>query len=103
MTAHLIFAYMLSGTFLCSAGCYSVAILANSRYPNRYAAVFAVYTVVLCAYLYLMLFGPDKGTLEGLQILATGQKIIIYSGMLCWFLQFVGAYAYQREYHECGN
>ena len=96
LSAHLIFVYSLSASFLLSVVFYFVAILANRRYPNTYAAVFAVYTIILGAYLCLMFLGPDIDTREGLVILATGQKIVIYSGMMCWFVQFLGAY----EYHE---
>jgi hypothetical protein len=94
LSAHLVFAYSLSASFLLSVVFYLVAILANRRYSNGYAAVFAVYTIILGVYLGLMFLGPDIGTREGLVILATGQKIVIYSGMMCWFVQFLGAYKY---------
>jgi hypothetical protein len=77
-----------------------VAVLANRRYPNAYAAVFAVYTIILGAYLGLMLLGPNIGTKEGLMILATGQKMVIYLGMICWFVQFLGAYEYHKHHSQ---
>jgi hypothetical protein len=100
LSAHLIFVYVLSASFLLSVVCYVAAILSNGRYPNRYAAVFAVYTVVLGAYVCLMFWGPDMDTREGLLVLATGQKVVIYAGMLCWFVQFLGAYAYHQRHHQ---
>jgi hypothetical protein len=92
--AHQVFAYCLSASFLVSVVCYLVAILKNRYYPNAYAAVFAFYTVILAAFLGLMLLGPDSASREGLMILATGQKLVIYLGMVCWSLQFLGAYRY---------
>jgi hypothetical protein len=97
LSVHLVFAYGLSASFLLSVVFYLVATLANRRYPNTYAAVFAVYTIILGAYLGLMLLGPDIGTKEGLLILATGQKMVIYLGMICWFVQFLGAYEYHKR------
>jgi hypothetical protein len=98
LNAHLFFVCSLSGSFLLSVVSYLIAILKNKRYPNRYAAVFAVYTIILGAYLCLMFLGPDMDTREGLAILATGQKIVIYSGMMCWFVQFLGAYEYHKRH-----
>jgi hypothetical membrane protein len=91
LNAHLIFVFSLSASFLLAVVSYSVAILANKRYPNKYAAVFGVYAVILGAYLCLISLGPGTNTKEGLVLLATGQKIVIYSGMICWFVQFLGA------------
>jgi hypothetical protein len=96
LSAHLVFVGCLSASFLLAVVSYFVAVLANRRYPNTYAAVFAVYTIILGVYLGLMFLGPDIGTRQGLVILATGQKVVIYSGMVCWFVQFLGAYEYYK-------
>ena len=87
-------------SFLLSVVFYLVAILANRRYPNIYAAVFAVYAIILGAYVGLMLLGPDMGTREGLKILATGQKMAIYLGMMCWAVQFLGAYKHHKRHSQ---
>jgi hypothetical protein len=100
LSAHLVFAYGLSASFLLSVVFYLVAMVANRQYPNAYAAVFAVYTIILGAYLGLMLLGPAMGTKEGVTILATGQKMAIYLGMLCWFAQFLGAYRYHNRHSQ---
>jgi len=99
LSAHLKFVYVLSASFLCSMLGYFVAILANRDYPNRHAILFAVYAVILGAYVGLMLLGPDIHTREGLTLLAAGQKVVIYAGMLCWFLQFLGAYRYHLRHY----
>jgi hypothetical protein len=100
LSAHLVFVGSLSGSFLLSLVSYFVAMLTNGRYPNTYAVVFAAYAIILGIYLGLMLLGPDIDTREGLVILATGQKIVIYSGMMCWFVQFLGAYGYHKRHRR---
>ena len=100
LNAHMILAFSLSLSFLLAVICYSVAILKNGRYPNAYAGVFAVYLVILAAYVCLMFLGPDISTREGIVVMAVGQKIAIYSGMLCWFAQFLGAFEYHRRHSE---
>jgi len=100
LSAHLLFVYLLSMSFLLAVVGYFVAIWANRSYPNAYAAVFAVYTIILGVYMGLMFLGPDAGTSEGLVILAAGQKIVIYAGMACWFVQFLGAYQYHEQHHQ---
>jgi hypothetical protein len=100
LNVHMIFAYGLSLSFLLAVVCYSIAILKNRRYPNIYAGVFAAYLIILATYVSLMLTGPDISTREGIVVMAVGQKITIYAGMFCWFVQFLGAIKYHRRYSE---
>jgi hypothetical protein len=100
LSAHMVFSCGLSVSFLLAVVCYLVAMLKNANYPNAYAAVFAAYLVILAAYVGLMFLGPDIDTRNGLMILAAGQKMAIYSGMVCWFVQFLGALAYDRRHSE---
>ena len=76
-------------------------MLKNRRCPNVYAAVFAVYLVIIGAYYGLTFLGrPDIGTIgtrEDLVIVATGQKIVIYSGFMYSFVQYLGALDYHRR------
>jgi hypothetical protein len=98
--AHMIFSYCLSVSFLLAVVCYLLAILKSADYPTGYAAAFGAYLVILAAYVGLMFLGPDTDTRTGLVILAVGQKVAIYSGMMCWFAQFLGALAYDRRHSE---
>jgi hypothetical membrane protein len=100
LNVHMIFVFGLSLSFLLAVVCCSVAILKNEKYPNAYAGVFAVYLVILAAYVCLLFLGPDMSTREGIVVMAVGQKIAIYSGMLCWFTQFLGALGYHRRHSE---
>jgi hypothetical protein len=95
--AHLIFIYSFSGAFLLVMISYSIAILQNKSYPNLYAWFFGAYALVLVIYIIMMVYGLDIETPSGLRILATGQKITIYSGMLCLFAQILGAFFYNRR------
>ena len=94
---HLIFVFVLSFALLVVLISYSIAILSNKSYPNLYAWVFGAYVLVLAVYIFLMIIGPDVKTTYGLKIMATGQKILIYSGMLCLFVQILGAFFYNKR------
>jgi hypothetical membrane protein len=98
LEAHMFFAYCLSLSFLTVALLYSTAIYRNPVYPNAYASVFLVYCFFLLLFVLLMVLGPDLESPIGSRILAMGQKVCIYSGMLCMALQVVGAYAFNRDY-----
>ena len=74
------------------------AIVKNKSYPNSYAVVFGLYVIVLSVYLGLLSWGPDVETREGLLVLATGQKMIVYLGMICLFIQFFGAFVHHRRH-----
>jgi hypothetical protein len=95
---HMVFAFGFSFSFIVAAFFYMLAIMKNYMYPNMYAAVFGIYILILAVFIGLMLWGPDIETHEGIRILATGQKICIYSGMICLFIQVVGAYSYNQKY-----
>jgi hypothetical membrane protein len=91
LASHMIFAYCLSLSFLAVAVLYSAAILRNAAYPNAYALVFVAYFAVLLVFVALMILGPGLESVAGRRVLATGQKVCIYAGMLCMALQVVGA------------
>jgi hypothetical protein len=94
---HLMFVSILSFGLLVVLICHSIAIFRSKRYPNSYAWAFMAYAGILAIYIGLMMMGPDIETLAGLRMMATSQKIIIYSGMLCLFVQVLGAYRYTLE------
>ena len=97
LTIHMIFVFVLSFALLVVLISYSIAILSNKPYPNLYAWVFIAYAFFLAVYTVLMMVSPDIETTSGLRIMATGQKILIYSGMLCLFIQVLGAFFYNKR------
>ncbi len=70
---------------------YAAAILCQRDYPRRSALVFAVFAVLLIAYLFLLTRGPSSRTLEGVVIQATGQKVIVYASVVSILIQSLGA------------
>lgn len=94
---HMLFAYCLSLSFLAVALLYSAAIFRNPVYPNAYAIMFIAYFVVLLTFVVLMVAGPDLESTTGRRVLATGQKVCIYSGMICIALEVAGAYTFNRD------
>jgi hypothetical protein len=93
-TLHESMAYCFSGTFLFALVFFTISIFMNSKYARIYAVTNIVYMVILAAFIVLLSVGPSMQTHIGLLILATGQKITIYSGMICVFIQFIGASQY---------
>ena len=71
--------------------CYTFAILQHQLYPGRYAGIFAVFAVLLVAYVWLISAGPGFDTPQGLVIQAVGQKIIVYASLISISLQAGGA------------
>jgi hypothetical protein len=71
--------------------CYTFAILQHRLYPGRFAGIFAVFAVLLAAYVWLISAGPSFDTPEGLVIQAVGQKIIVYASVISIYLQANGA------------
>lgn len=80
---------------------YTIPILLNHSYPNQYGYVIISYAVLLAIYLLLVLINPFPMTERGLIIMATGQKIILFSGFLCFsFLAFGALKRYNRLSEE---
>jgi hypothetical membrane protein len=97
LEAHMVFAYCLSLAFLAVALLYAAAIFRNPLYSNAYAILFIAYFVVLLMFVGLMVLGPGLEGTAGRRVLAAGQKVCIYSGMVCIALQVVGAYVFNRD------
>ncbi|MBN1179534.1 MAG: hypothetical protein JXD18_09995 [Anaerolineae bacterium] len=94
--AHAWFVLAAFQAFPVAAAFYTVAILLNPAYPNRYAAVYGVFAVLLVAYVALLRMGPGFDTPEGLLIQATGQKVIVYVAILCTLAESYGALRLSR-------
>ena len=88
---HLRFVLLAFRSFLPAVLCYFTVILTNREFPNRYAVVYAVFAILLAAYIGLITYGPGFDTAEGVMIQATGQKIIVYAALIAVFIQSWGA------------
>ncbi len=67
--------------------CYSTAILKSRAYPRAYAFAYFAFAVILALYLVVLFSGPDIETTRGLTIQAVGQKIVVYTGIICMVIQ----------------
>lgn len=88
--AHIQFVYYAFQSFLVAAVCYTGAILYERRYPWQLALVFAVFTLLLAMYVYLLFYGPSPHTPAGRIIQVTGQKIIAYAAIVSIMIQSAG-------------
>jgi phage shock protein PspC (stress-responsive transcriptional regulator) len=84
-------------TFLIAVVFYLIAVLITPNYPNRYAAVFGVFAVLLGFYLILIFAGPESDTVEGLTIQVVGQKIIAYASIITVLIEAIGALQINRS------
>jgi hypothetical protein len=74
------------------------AIYTDKSYPKIYGAVFIVFGIILTGYLYMLFFGPNFSTPEGVRMQVISQKIVVYSEIICMLIQSFGAYKLlQRE------
>lgn len=87
LSAHNVFVTWAFQLFLLAVVADLIAVLASRSVPNRFALVFALFAIVLGAYIALLQMGPRLTTPEGAAIQATGQKIIVYASMLTIFVQ----------------
>ncbi len=89
---HRMFVRIGFSLFLLMSIFYTIAILLNKYYPNRYAAAFGVFGIILFIQVAIMFFGPRAyRSNEGLYLQATAQKVVVYAEILCMLYQSLGA------------
>jgi hypothetical protein len=87
---HVQFVLLAFRAFFPAVLFYMLAIFLNPDYPNRYAAVYLVFGVLLAAYILLLTRGPGMETSQGVIIQVVGQKIIGYAAIITIFVQSWG-------------
>ena len=70
---------------------YTIAIFLEKGYPNGYAWVYVGFTVILAGYLFILFTGPAAGTDLGHSIQVVGQKVIVYTEVISFGIQALGA------------
>jgi hypothetical membrane protein len=88
---HVSFVLAAFRSFLVVVAIYALVIFLSPRYPNRYAAVYLTFALLLAGYIWLLTQGPDLETQSGLVVQATGQKLIVYAAIVCTWVQSHGA------------
>ncbi|MEZ4644641.1 MAG: hypothetical protein R3E31_18215 [Chloroflexota bacterium] len=86
--SRILFVQTAFSAFLGAAIFYTATI--SSDYPNPVCIIYILFAVVLAVYLWLLFLVPDADTSNGVQIQATGQKIIVYAAILTMFIQAYG-------------
>lgn len=89
LKTHLACVYAAFTSLLAAVLCLIPAILKSRILPEFYAYVYAMFSVVLAAYLAILFFGP-RATDGGLAVQATGQKVVVYSEIICMVIQARG-------------
>lgn len=80
----------LGSIFLCLI-LYSLAIFQNDNYPNFYAKILTISIIILSVYYLSFFFVQTSDNSIRLLVAATGQKIMMYTLLLCGFIQGYGA------------
>lgn len=88
---HDLFVVLGFGSILLCLLLYSLAIFQNKNYPNFYAKVITISVIILGVYYLSFLLVQTNDDSIRLLIAATGQKIIIYTLLLCGIVQGYGA------------
>jgi hypothetical protein len=94
---HTDFVLLAFRAFLVVVAAYAVVIFLSRDYPNRYAAVYLTFALLLAGYIWLLTRGPGIDTQEGLIIQAIGQKSIVYAAIVCTLVQSYGALRLRRD------
>lgn len=85
--------------FLIMSLFYSIAILSEKKYPNRYAIVLILFALILGAQIILMFYGERSWrSPEALFRQATAQKVVVYAELSCMLYQSWGAmHLYKKQ------
>lgn len=70
---------------------YIPVIFLAPAYPNKYGFVFVAFAAILGGYVWLLFYGPDLTTIEGLVIQVAGQKLVVYAAIASVLIQAHGA------------
>lgn len=78
-------------SFLLAILFYIPVIFLDPAYPNKYGFVFIAFAAILGGYVWLLFWGPDLTTIEGLVIQVAGQKLVVYAAIASVLIQAHGA------------
>ena len=93
---HLLFANLFNVTGVLGIVFFTIAVLYNKDYPNRYAFVYIALLIVGITYTIVLISIPKAITLDGLLIQASMQKVSQYSFLICFLIQGYGAWKLQK-------
>ena len=88
---HNIFVFLSFGSIFISISLFTITMFQNQEYPKSYAIVSASTSFILILYYFTLFFIPNSITSTILFIYVSGQKIIIYTLLICEIYQGCGA------------
>jgi len=88
---HNLFVFLGFGSIFISVSLFTITLFQNEEYPKSYAIVLAGTSFVLIIYYLALFFVPNNITSTVLLIYVTGQKVIIYTLLICEIYQGYGA------------
>ena len=88
---HNIFVFLGFGSIFISISLFTITLFQNKEYPKSYAIVLASTSFILMIYYFTLFFIPSSITSTILFIYVSGQKIIIYTLLICEIYQGYGA------------
>jgi hypothetical protein len=91
ITGHIFFVQNAFVSIVPVALCYAIAMILEKGFPKQYPVIFIIFSAILVAYVVLLFSGPGAGSPEGIIIQAVGQKIVVYSMIICFAIQAYGA------------
>jgi hypothetical membrane protein len=92
LDAHGWFVITAFRAFLAATLFHAAAVLLAPHYPNRHAAVYGGFALLLAGYVWLLIQGPGLDSPDGLVVQVTGQKVIAYAAIaVAWLAARGGA------------
>jgi hypothetical protein len=88
---HNTFVFLGFGSIFISISMFTITLFQNEEYPNSYAIVLACTSFILIIYYLALFLVPTNVNSTVLLIYVSGQKIIIYTLLLCEIYQGYGA------------
>jgi len=94
LIGHFLFVSAMTLTDFLGIIFYIIAIFHNKKYPNKYAFIFLISLVVGIIYVILILGIPYQRitSTEELMVWTAGQKVSIYTNLICSFIVCFGAW-----------
>ncbi len=87
--------------FLAMTFSYTLAILTEKQYPNRYAAAMGIFALILGMQILIMFFATNAWySNEALYLQAVAQKVVVYAEICCMLYQSYGALKLSRTLQQ---
>ena len=88
---HNLFVLLGFSSLFLSLSLYTIVLFLHENYPRLYGITLAITELILVIYYIVIFFIPKYITLTELFIYVTGQKVIIYTLLICGIIQGYGA------------